>query len=56
MDWAKLKEGLKLVMEISSDCNKFVTDNEFFAQSVPIDRKRVIVSILTNAIRILACL
>lgn len=56
MDFAKLKDGLKLAMEVSSDCNKFVTDNEIWSSSADKERRRVVLTILSNAIRVLACL
>jgi methionyl-tRNA synthetase len=56
MDWAKLKEGLKTAMSISTDLNKFVTDNEIWSSSADPERRRVVVSILLNGIRLLAAL
>lgn len=54
MDYARLKEGLKTVMSISADCNKFVTDNEIWSAAADPERRRVVVSILINLIRLLA--
>ena len=56
MDWARLKEGLKTAMSVSSDCNKFVTDNELWSPTVEPERRRVILAVLLNSIRILAAL
>lgn len=55
MDWAKLKDGLKTVMEISSDCNKFISDNEFGGKTEA-NRSKVILTILANMIRLLGAL
>lgn len=54
MDGAKLKDGLKTVMELSSLCNKFMTDS--WTPKIDATRKLVIVTILTNVIRVLATL
>lgn len=54
MDYAKLKDGLKSVMELSSLCNKFMTDN--WTQKIDAHRKQVIVAILANVIRVVGCL
>ncbi len=54
MDWAKLKDGLKAVMEISSDYNKFMQDNEIWSASADPERRRVVLSILVSGIRLLA--
>jgi methionyl-tRNA synthetase len=54
MDWAKLKEGIKAVMEISSDYNKFMQDNEIWSASADPERRRVVLSILVSGIRLLA--
>jgi methionyl-tRNA synthetase len=54
MDYAKIKDGLKTVMELSSLCNKFMTDN--WTQKIDMQRKQVVVATLVNAIRVVACL
>lgn len=54
MDWAKLKDGLKTVMEISSDYNKFMQDNEIWSATADPERRRVVLSILVSGIRLLA--
>lgn len=54
MDGAKLKDGLKTVMELSSLCNKFMTDS--WTPKIDATRKLVIVTVLTNAIRVVATL
>ena len=53
MDWARLKEGLRIAMHISADCNKFVTDNEIWSATADPERRRVVISILLNCIRLL---
>lgn len=54
MDGAKLKDGLKTVMELSSLCNKFMTDS--WTPKIDATRKIVIVTVLTNVIRVLGVL
>lgn len=54
MDWAKLKDGIKAVMDISSDYNKFVQDNEIWSASADPERRRVVLSILVSGIRLVA--
>lgn len=56
MDWAKLKEGLKTAMTVSADLNKFVTDNEIWSAQADPERRRVVLAILLNGIRLLAAL
>lgn len=56
MDWAKIKDGLKTVMEISGDCNKFIQDNEIWSANADQVRKNNVLCILANCIRLLACL
>jgi methionyl-tRNA synthetase len=54
MDWARLKDGIKAVMEISSDYNKFVQDNEIWSATADPERRRVVLSILVSGIRLIA--
>ena len=56
MDLTKLKDGLKCVMELSTLCNKFMTDNEPWNSANTVERRRVIIVVLLSAIRVLACL
>lgn len=56
MDWAKLKEGLKTAMSVSADLNKFVTDNEIWSPQADPERRRIVIAILVNGIRLLAAL
>ena len=56
MDDAKLKDGLRTAMSISSDCNKFVTDNGVWSAEIDPERRRVVCAVLMNSIRVLAAL
>ena len=56
MYWAKLKEGLKTAMFISTDLNKYVTDNEIWSATADPERRRVVLAVLLNGIRLLAAL
>ena len=56
MDWAKLKEGLRTAMAVSADLNKYVTDNEIWSPTADPERRRVVIAVLLNGIRLLAAL
>lgn len=54
MDWAKLKDGIKAVMDISSDYNKYIQDNEIWSSTADPERRRVVLTVLVNGIRLIA--
>ena len=54
MEFVKLKDGLKKVMEFSSLLNKFMQDNEIWSKDTDKIRQDIVLNILANGIRLLA--
>lgn len=51
----KMRRALKTVMSICADCNKFMQDQAIWS-SKDANRKRVVLAVMANCIRIVACL
>jgi methionyl-tRNA synthetase len=52
----KMRKALKTVMSICQDCNKFMTVQQIWDKSVDVNRKRIVLVIMANCIRIASCL
>ena len=52
----KMRKALKIVMEISADCNKFMQDESIWDNNVDENRRRIVLVLMANCIRIVSCL
>jgi methionyl-tRNA synthetase len=52
----KIRKALKITMDISADCNKFMQDQSVWESGVEEGRRRTVLAMMANCIRILACL
>lgn len=52
----KMRKALKIVMKISADCNKFMQDESVWDSNVDENRRRIVLALMANCIRIVACL
>lgn len=52
----KMRKALKIVMEISADCNKFMQDEQVWDSNVDENRRRIVLALMANCIRIVSCL
>lgn len=56
MEVTRMRECLKIVMDICADCNKFMQDMSIWEKGTDETRKRVVLGVMCNCIRIVACL
>jgi methionyl-tRNA synthetase len=52
----KMRKALKTVMSICGDCNKFMQDQAIWDKTVEENRRRIVLVIMANCIRIVSCL
>ena len=51
-----MRKALKTVMSICGDCNKFMQDQAIWDKTVEENRRRIVLVIMANCIRIVSCL